>query len=120
VDLVATAPDVILASGNTTVRALQRATTTLPIVFANVGDPVGSGVVASLAQPGGNATGFLNVEYGMSGKWLELLKQIAPRVTRVAVIRDPTGGQRARSVRGDHGRGANVRGRSKPDRCTRR
>jgi putative ABC transport system substrate-binding protein len=74
------------------VRALQRATTTLPIVFANVGDPVGSGVVASLAQPGGNATGFLNVEYGMSGKWLELLKQIAPRVTRVAVIRDPTGG----------------------------
>jgi putative ABC transport system substrate-binding protein len=92
VDLVATAPDVILASGNTIVRALQRATTTLPIVFANVGDPVGSGVVASLAQPGGNATGFLNVEYGISGKWLELLKQIAPRVTRVAVIRDPTGG----------------------------
>jgi ABC-type uncharacterized transport system substrate-binding protein len=90
VDLVATAPDVILASGSTIVRALQRATTTLPIVFANVGDPVGSGVVTSLAQPGGNATGFLNVEYGISGKWLELLKQVAPRVTRVAVIRDPT------------------------------
>jgi putative ABC transport system substrate-binding protein len=91
-DLVATAPDVILASGSTIVRALQRATTSLPIVFANTGDPVGSGVVASLAQPGGNATGFLNVEYGMSGKWLEMLKQIAPRVTRVAVIRDPTAG----------------------------
>jgi putative ABC transport system substrate-binding protein len=88
VDLVATAPDVILASGSTIVRALQRATTTLPIVFANVGDPVGSGVVASLAHPGGNATGFLNVEYGMSGKWLELLKQIAPRVMRAAVLRD--------------------------------
>jgi putative ABC transport system substrate-binding protein len=92
VDLVATAPDVILASGATIVRALQRATTTLPIVFASVADPVGSGVVASLAQPGGNATGFSSEEYGTSGKWLELLKQIAPRVTRVAVIRDPTAG----------------------------
>jgi ABC-type uncharacterized transport system substrate-binding protein len=92
VDLVATAPDVILASGATIVRALQRATTTLPIVFAYVADPVGSGVVASLAQPGGNATGLGGEEYGMSGKWLELLKQIAPRVTRVAVIRDPTAG----------------------------
>ncbi len=99
VDLVATAPDVILASGNTIVGALKRATTTLPIVFANVGDPVGSGVVTSLAQPGGNATGFLNLEYGMSGKWVELLKQIAPRVMRVAVIRDPT----ARSGLGQFG-----------------
>ena len=99
VDLVATAPDVLLASGNTIVRALQIATTTLPIVFVNVGDPVGSGLVASLAQPGGNATGFLNLEYGMSGKWLELLKQTAPRVRRVAVIRDPT----ARSGLGQFG-----------------
>jgi putative tryptophan/tyrosine transport system substrate-binding protein len=99
VDLVATAPDVVLASGNTIVRALQTATTTLPIVFVNVGDPAGSGLVASLAQPGGNATGFLNLEYGMSGKWLELLKQMAPRVTRVAVIRDPT----ARSGLGQFG-----------------
>jgi len=89
-DLVATAPDVILASGSTVVRALERATTDIPIVFANTGDPVGGGLVASLARPGGNATGFLTVEYGMSGKWLELLKQMAPRVTRVAVIRDPT------------------------------
>jgi len=99
VDLVATAPHVVLGSGNTIVRALQTATTTLPIVFVNVGDPVGSGLVASLAQPGGNATGFLNLEYGMTGKWLELLKQMAPRVTRVAVIRDPT----ARSGLGQFG-----------------
>ena len=65
------------------------ATRTLPIVFVNVSDPVGAGYVASLAQPGGNVTGFTFVEYGMSGKWLELLKEIAPRVTRVAVLRDP-------------------------------
>jgi putative ABC transport system substrate-binding protein len=89
-DLVALAPDVILASGSTVVRALQRATSTLPIVFANTGDPVGGGLVASMAQPGGNATGFLNLEYGISTKWLELLKQIAPHVTRAGVIRDPT------------------------------
>jgi putative tryptophan/tyrosine transport system substrate-binding protein len=89
-ELVALAPDVILASGATTLGPLQQVTRTLPIVFAQVADPVGGGNVASLARPGGNATGFTNFEYGMSAKWLELLKQIAPRVTRVAVIRDPS------------------------------
>ena len=88
-ELVALAPDVILASGTATVGALRQATRTVPIVLANVTDPVGAGFVDSLARPGGNVTGFLSFEYGMGGKWLELLKQIAPGVTRVAVIRDP-------------------------------
>jgi putative ABC transport system substrate-binding protein len=88
-ELVALAPDVILASGTPSVTALLPATRTVPIVFANVIDPVGSGFVESLARPGGNATGFSMFEYGISGKWLELLKEIAPRVTRVAVLRDP-------------------------------
>ena len=87
-ELVALAPDVILAAGPPALAALQQATRTLPIVFANVTDPVGSGYVASLARPGGNVTGFMNVEFGQSGKLMELLKQIAPRVTRVAVLRD--------------------------------
>jgi putative ABC transport system substrate-binding protein len=91
-ELVALAPDVILASGTSTVAPLLRATRTVPIVFANVVDPVGAGFVASLARPGGNATGFTPYEFGMSGKWLELLKQIAPQVTRAAVIRDSTQG----------------------------
>jgi ABC-type uncharacterized transport system substrate-binding protein len=90
-ELVALAPDVILAAtGTTTLAPLLQATRTLPIVFVIVIDPVGAGFVASLARPGGNATGFLMFEYGLSAKWLELLKQIAPRVTRVAVLRDPT------------------------------
>jgi putative ABC transport system substrate-binding protein len=90
-ELVASAPDVILAaSGTTTAAALLQATRTVPIVFTVVIDPVGAGFVASLARPGGNATGFLLFEYGLSAKWLELLKQIAPGVTRVAVLRDPT------------------------------
>jgi len=89
-ELVAFAPDVILASGSPTVVALQRATRTVPIVFTTVADPVGGGFVASLARPGGNVTGFTTIEYGMSGKWLELLKEIAPHVKRVAVLRDPT------------------------------
>src|SRR6202045_2535485 len=90
VELAALAPDVILAaSGTTTVAPLLQATRTVPIVFVVVIDPVGAGFVASLARPGGNATGFLMFEYGLSGKWLELLKQIAPGVTRVAVLRDP-------------------------------
>jgi putative ABC transport system substrate-binding protein len=88
-ELVALAPDVILAGGTSALAALQQATRVLPIIFANVQDPVGLGHVASLARPGGNTTGFMNVELGLSGKWLELLKQIAPRVTRVAVIRNP-------------------------------
>jgi putative tryptophan/tyrosine transport system substrate-binding protein len=88
-ELVALAPDVILASGTSTAGPLQQATRTVPIVLVNVTDPVGAGFVDSLARPGRNITGFLNFEYGLAGKWLELLKQIAPGVTRVAVIRDP-------------------------------
>jgi putative tryptophan/tyrosine transport system substrate-binding protein len=91
VELVALAPDVILAAtGTTTVAPLLQATRTVPIVFVVVIDPVGAGFVATLARPGGNATGFLMFEYGLSAKWLELLKEIAPGVTRVAVLRDPT------------------------------
>ena len=90
-ELAALAPDVILAgTGTATVAPLLQATRTVPIVFAVVIDPVGAGFVDSLARPGGNATGFTVFEYGMSGKWLELLKQIAPAVTRTAVLRDPT------------------------------
>jgi putative ABC transport system substrate-binding protein len=88
-ELVALAPDVILAAGTLSTAALQRVTRTLPIVFVTVTDPVGAGFVDSLAQPGGNTTGFMLFEYSLSGKWLELLKQIAPSVTRVAVFRDP-------------------------------
>ncbi|MET0539763.1 MAG: ABC transporter substrate-binding protein [Xanthobacteraceae bacterium] len=88
-ELAALAPDVLVAAGGTaTVAPLLQATRTVPIVFVLVIDPVGAGFVASLAQPGGNATGFTVYEYSMSGKWLELLKEIAPRVTRVAVLRD--------------------------------
>jgi putative tryptophan/tyrosine transport system substrate-binding protein len=87
-ELVTLAPDVILAVGAAAVGPLQQATRTVPIVFVNTSDPVGAGFVESLAQPAGNATGFLLYEYGTSGKWLELLKEIAPRVTRVAVLRD--------------------------------
>jgi putative tryptophan/tyrosine transport system substrate-binding protein len=89
-ELVALAPDVILSVGSSTTGLLLQATNTIPIVFVNLADPVGAGFVQSLARPGGNATGFTNYEYSMSGKWVELLKQIAPNVTRVAVIRDPT------------------------------
>jgi putative ABC transport system substrate-binding protein len=88
-ELIALAPDVILASGTSTMGPLLRATRTVPIVFTQVTDPVGAGFVDSLARPGGNATGFTLAEYGISGKWLELLKQIAPAVTQVGVIRDP-------------------------------
>src|ERR1700752_1565286 len=87
-ELVALAPDVILASGTLSVAALQHVSRTLPIVFAAVTDPVGAGFVDSLARPGGNITGFMTYEYSLSAKWLELLKQIAPSVTRVAVIRN--------------------------------
>jgi len=91
VQLAALAPDVILAAtGTATVGPLLQATRTVPIVFALVIDPVGAGFVESLARPGGNATGFTIYEYGMSGKWLELLKEVAPQVTRAAVLRDPT------------------------------
>jgi ABC-type uncharacterized transport system substrate-binding protein len=88
-ELVAFAPDVILATSGATMPALVQATRTVPIVFVQVPDPVGSGFVASLARPGGNATGFTQFEFGLSGKWLEALKAIAPRVTRAAILRDP-------------------------------
>jgi ABC-type uncharacterized transport system substrate-binding protein len=88
-ELVELAPDIILANGSAVVGALQQATRTVPIVFVVVAEPVGAGFVDSLARPGGNVTGFTNFEYAMGGKWLELLKEIAPRVTRVAILRDP-------------------------------
>jgi putative tryptophan/tyrosine transport system substrate-binding protein len=88
-ELIALAPDVILVGGTSNVGQLLQATRTVPIVFVNVVDPVGTGFIDSLARPGGNVTGFLMFEYSISGKWLELLKEIAPNVTRVAVLRDP-------------------------------
>jgi putative ABC transport system substrate-binding protein len=89
-DLVALAPDVLLASDSPSLAALQQATRTLPIVFAAVTDPVGGGYIASLARPGGNTTGFAGQEYSLGGKQVGLLKQIAPHVTRIAVLRDPS------------------------------
>jgi putative tryptophan/tyrosine transport system substrate-binding protein len=89
-ELVAIPADIILASGTVSVAAFQHAARTIPIVFVQVSDPVGAGVVDTLARPGGNVTGFMNFEYSLSGKWLELLKQIAPRLTRAAVVRNPT------------------------------
>ena len=89
-ELIALAPDVILASGGSVMRALLQATRSVPIVFTLTVDPVGAGYVASLVRPGGNATGFTSYEYSLSGKWLELLKEIAPGTTRAAVLRDPT------------------------------
>ena len=88
-ELVALAPDVILASASASVAALLQTTRTVPIVFVNVIDPVGAGFVTRLARPGGNATGFTPFEYSLSGKWLELLKEIAPNLTRIAILRDP-------------------------------
>jgi putative ABC transport system substrate-binding protein len=88
-ELTALAPDVILAHGGTAVDALLQATRTIPIVFPVVTDPIGGGFVESLARPGGNATGFMIGEYSEGGKWLELLKEIAPGVMRIAVLRDP-------------------------------
>jgi len=91
-ELVAFAPDVILAVGGSTVPPLLEATHTVPIVFTIASDPVGNGLVDSLAEPGGNATGFMSFEYSLSGKWLELLKETAPTITRAAVLRDPNQG----------------------------
>src|SRR5262245_26671705 len=88
-ELVALSPDVILATGSAAAEPLLRATRTIPVVFVVVPDPVGAGFVNSLARPGGHPSGFIQFEYGISGKWLELLKQIAPGVTRAAVLRDP-------------------------------
>jgi putative ABC transport system substrate-binding protein len=91
-ELVELAPDVILAHGSSSVRSLLQATRTVPIVFPIAGDPVGAGFVETLARPGGNVTGFMTTEYSIGGKWLELLKEIAPSLTRVAVLRDSTQG----------------------------
>jgi len=88
-ELAALSPDVILSSGTVTLPVLLEATRHVPIVFVNVADPVGAGFVESLARPGGNATGFMQLEYSLSAKWVELLKQIAPGLKRVAVLRDP-------------------------------
>jgi putative ABC transport system substrate-binding protein len=88
VELIATAPDVIVAVGSSTVGPVLQATRSVPIVFVQIADPVGGGFVESLARPGGNATGFANFEYGIGGKWLELLKEIAPGVKRAAVLRN--------------------------------
>jgi len=88
-EMMALAPEVVLAAGSSAVAALQQQTRALPIVFVQVVDPVGGGFVESLAAPGGNVTGFTQFEYGISGKWLELLKELAPSVTRVAILRDP-------------------------------
>jgi putative tryptophan/tyrosine transport system substrate-binding protein len=88
VELIALAPDVIVATGNTAMAPLRQSTQTVPIVFVVTADPVGFGYVASMARPGGNTTGFSFIEFGISGKWLELLKQIAPSVTRAAVLRE--------------------------------
>jgi putative ABC transport system substrate-binding protein len=89
-EIVSNAPDVVLAAGSPTVAALQQANARMPVVFVNLVDPVGGGFVESLARPGGNMTGFTILDYGTSAKWLELLKEIAPRVTHVAVLRDPS------------------------------
>jgi putative tryptophan/tyrosine transport system substrate-binding protein len=89
-ELAALAPDLILAAGSSTVGPLLQTNRTVPVVFVTVVDPVGAGFADSLSRPGGNATGFTNFEYGLSGKWLQLLKELAPRVTRAAVLRDPT------------------------------
>jgi putative ABC transport system substrate-binding protein len=89
-ELAALAPDVIMPVGSATVAPVQQAAPTIPIVMVNIADPVGAGFVQSLAQPGGNTTGFTNFEYSLSGKWMELLKQIAPHATRAVVLRDPT------------------------------
>jgi putative ABC transport system substrate-binding protein len=89
-ELVALPSDVLLASASQSVAALQRVTRSVPIVFANVIDPIGAGFIATLARPGGNTTGFTAFEYSISGKWLELLREFAPNVTRVAVLRDPS------------------------------
>jgi len=107
-ELVALAPDVILANANPAAQALQQATRTLPIVFVAATEPVGSGLVESMARPGGNSTGFASAEFGTSAKWLELLKDIAPRVARAAVLQDPASGGTAQfaaiqSVAGSYG-----------------
>ncbi len=119
-ELVALAPDVILASGGSVVGALLQLTRTVPIVFTQTTDPVGAGFVDSLARPGGNVTGFTNFEFGISGKWLELLKEIAPGVTRVGRPSGSRHSRRERTVGRAPGCGAVVRGGVAPGRRARR
>src|SRR5262249_7513530 len=111
-ELVALSPDVILAHANAAAGALKEVTRTVPIVFPVAGDPVATGLVDGLARPGGNITGFMEFEFGLSGKWLELLKEIAPDVTRAAVLRDPACSH--------PGFGADAEGGGKPGQCARR
>ena len=118
-ELVALAPGVILAPTSAVVAALQRATRAVPIVFTSVIDPVGAGFVANLARPGGNTTGFAAFEYGISGKWLALLKEIAPGIKRAAVLRGRDYSSRDRPVSGHPGGGAVTWGGIDPARSAR-
>jgi putative tryptophan/tyrosine transport system substrate-binding protein len=118
-ELVALAPDVILASGSPAVAALQQATGTVPIVFVNIVDPVGAGFVESLAQAGGNATGFILYEYGLSAKWLELLKEIAPELKRVASPSGCRHRHRDRPIGRNPGSGAVIWGGGAAGQCAR-
>ena len=119
-ELAALAPDVILAPAAGLVGALLQATRTVPIVFPVLGDPVGAGFVDSLARPGGNATGFMNFEFSMGGKWLELLKEIAPGATRAAVLRDTAEGSGTSQFAVHPGRGAVAQGGGQPGQHARR
>ena len=118
-ELVTLAPDVILAHGASTMRPLLQVTRSVPIVFPVAGDPVAAGFVDSLARPGGNATGFMTFEYNLSGKWLELLKEIAPGVTRAAVLRDPTVITGASQFAAIQAVAPSLRSRGKPDQSAR-
>jgi putative ABC transport system substrate-binding protein len=118
-ELVTLAPDVILAHSSAAVAPLLQATRTIPIVFTLVAEPVGAGFINSLAHPGGNITGVTNFEYAMSGKWLELLKEIAPAIKRVAVLRESAISDRTGPVRRNPGRGAGTRRGCASDRCAR-
>ena len=119
-ELAAVAPDVILATGDSTMPPLLQATRTVPIVFPVANDPVAAGYVDSLARPGGNATGFMVFDYSLSGKWLELLKEIAPGVTRVVVLRDATQGSGASQFAVIQALAPSLEGRGQPGQSARR
>ena len=116
-ELLAFAPDVIVAYGSSTVEPLLQATRTIPIVFPVVGDPVSAGFINSLARPGGNATGFMTTEYSMAGKLLELLKEVAPRVTRLAVLRNFRHPDGPCPVWHHPGHGTVAQGGGQPNQC---
>ena len=117
-ELVALGSDVVLAGVGATYQALQRASRTVPIVFAQAIDPVGAGIVASLARPGRNATGFTQFEYSLSGKWLELLREVQPHVTRSAVLRELGRRRWYRTMGGHSGRGVPIWSGAEPDRAS--